>query len=108
MNDFLLVTCKSMQFKSPLDKDLFFSWIKKNSAITNFKIENEKLYLSFSNIDISEEELLEILALLYRYNVDMKPLAIFLTPDNKEWFRNDKHAYWHRPIFGGGKIKPEH
>jgi hypothetical protein len=42
----------------------------------------------------------EILALFYRYNIDMKQLEIFLSDENKSWFFDNKESFWYGGIWG--------
>ncbi len=49
---------------------------------------------------IPDEDLRELIALFYRYKVDMKQLEIFLNNDNQAWFYEGKKAYWHKRVFG--------
>jgi len=46
----------------------------------------------------------ELLALFYRYKIDMKQLQIFLNKNNKQWFQDNTKAYWHRRVFGVNRI----
>jgi hypothetical protein len=47
----------------------------------------------------SKADLREIIALLFRYNLDMTPLAALRTERNGKWF--DKPGmFWHESVFG--------
>jgi hypothetical protein len=43
----------------------------------------EELHINIDKSKLVEENLREILALFYRYNIDMKQLEIFLSDENK-------------------------
>ena len=53
-----------------------------------------------------DQDLREILALFYRYKIDMKQLVVFLNNKNKMWFFDPPKGYWHRRVFGSN-TKPK-
>lgn len=95
--------CKRVHYYSYNDEDAFFEWIKKIKCIKSFEGAGDELYLDLVDRKLTETDLRELMALLYRYKVDMKQLARFLTPKNKKWFYDNKRAYWHRRVFGAPK-----
>lgn len=98
-----ILTCKRVTFYAPKDEDAFFEWIEKIPSITKFDGRGDELYLYLDSTEISDEDLDEILALFYRYKIDMKQLKIFLSEHNKEWFFDNPIAYWHKKVFGLAK-----
>jgi hypothetical protein len=92
--------CKSVWFYSNIDEDLFFEWIKKIPSIIRCDGRGDELYLYVNNAHISDDDLRELLALFYRYKIDMRQLQVFLQPNNKEWFYGSPKGYWHRRVFG--------
>ena len=100
-NDIILV-CDSVRFYSRKDEDAFFEWIKKIDCIENTSGAGKELYLHVVTDDLHDYDLRELLALLYRYKIDMKQLQIFLNKANKEWFYDNK-KYWYKRVFGIGK-----
>lgn len=78
----------------------FFEWLKRVKSITDLEGVGDELYLCFKNAKISAEDLRELVALFYRYKIDMKQLKIFLNEKNKEWFFENRKSYWHRKVFG--------
>ena len=95
------LVCKAVTYYSHRDEDAFFEWIKKISSIKKFKGLGDELYLYIESAEIPDNDLRELIALFYRYKVDMKQLAIFLNDNNKEWFHEGKpKAYWHKQVFG--------
>lgn len=95
----IILVCTGVRYGSPLDEDMFFEWISKIPIITKFDGETIYLYLYIKSQKISRANLRELIALFYRYKVDMKQLAIFLNSSNKSWFYDNKTAYWHKEIF---------
>ncbi len=48
----------------------------------------------------TEAQLRELIALLYRYGLDMRPLASLRTERNEDWFAKNRKAFWHAKVFG--------
>ena len=95
-----ILTCKRVTFHSPKDEDAFFGWIKKIDCIDEFTAAHDELYLHIACRDLHDHDLQELIALFYRYNIDMKQLAIFLNDRNRSWFHENKKAFWHKKVFG--------
>lgn len=100
MSEQIILECKSVKFYSHKDEDAFFEWIKKIECIDDYWGEGRILYLEIVCAELHDHDLIELLALFYRYKVDMKQLKRFLTDDNKKWFYDNKRAYWHKKVFG--------
>lgn len=95
------LVCKKVIFYSQTDEDAFFEWIGKIDCIENFYGEGDRLYLELATDDLHDYSLRDLLALFYRYNIDMKQLKRFLNKENRSWFFDNKKAYWHKQVFGG-------
>ncbi|WNE40698.1 MAG: hypothetical protein mread185_000155 [Mycoplasmataceae bacterium] len=91
--------CKKVIFHSQLDDDMFFEWIKRIRCISEIKGKGDELYLYVEKDKVNEKYLREILALFYRYNIDMKQLQVFLNEKNKPWFFDNKEAFWNKKVF---------
>ena len=99
MNTKIKLICKSVWYYSSKDEDAFFEWINKISVIEKYDGRLDELYLYINNKKISDQDLEELLALFYRYKIDMKQLAVFLNKKNKDWFFDNRQAYWHKKVF---------
>lgn len=97
-NNYLI--CKQVHFYCFKDEDAFFWWIKRIGCIKSFEAAGDELYLDLVDRELTDEDLDDLIGLLYRYKVDMQQLARFLTPQNKSWFLDNKKAYWRRRVFG--------
>jgi hypothetical protein len=95
-----ILVCSSVRFFCRKDEDAFFEWIKKIDCIVETSAAGRELYLHISAQGISDQDLDDLIGLFYRYKVDMKQLARFLTDDNKTWFFDNKKAFWHKKVFG--------
>ncbi len=94
-----ILICKSVRFYANKDEDAFFEWIKKIECIENTSAKGRELYLHLSCNNLHEYDLRDLLALFYRYKIDMKQLKVFLNKNNKSWFYDNKKAYWHKRVF---------
>lgn len=94
-----ILICRVRYF-SPKDEEAFFDWLKKIPSIVEFKGVYYTLHLYIKSKRIPKSDLDELIGLFYRYNIDMAQLKIFLNERNKEWFYDNKLAFWHKPVFG--------
>lgn len=93
------LVCKKVAFYSHIDEYAFFKWIEVIRCIASFSQVNDELYLEIASLNLNDGDLTELLALFYRFKISMKQLAVFLNAENKEWFYEDKKAYWHKKVF---------
>jgi len=88
-HDYVVLTCKSVCHYSQIDEDLFFAWIKRIPCVVTFDGRKDELYLYMRDNNISNLELLELLALFRRYHIDMQQLEVFVNEHNRWWFYNE-------------------
>jgi hypothetical protein len=92
-----VLKCHKPTFYSQLDEEMFFTSLTKIAGVG--KIEGRGWDLFFSvRAQPSEKALREMLGLFFRYKVDMRQLAQFLTRKNRAWFRSSD-AYWFKKVF---------
>jgi len=92
--------CSSVWYYSKHDEELFFEWIQHIKTIIRIDGIGNELHLYLNHQDIPDDDLREIIALFYRYKIDMKQLHIFLNDKNREWFFEKPKGYWHKKVFG--------
>lgn len=92
-----LLKCHKISFYSQLDEELFFTGLKKISAVKKIEGKGPDLFVSVPS-RLSDKTLRELLGLFFRFNVDMNQLAQFLTPKNRSWFRKPK-TFWFESVF---------
>lgn len=80
------LVCKTVKYHSQGDADAFFAWLDKIPSIEKIVGYLDELYIFFKSKKISSKEFIELSALFYRYNIDMKQLNVFLTKKEKEEF----------------------
>lgn len=95
--------CKKVIFYSQKDEDVFFEWIKKIKCIEHFEGVCDELYLNLIQRQLTDDELRDIIALFYRYKIDIKQLQRFVNEENKEWLCGKPYGYWHTRMFGNKK-----
>ena len=89
--------CSNTVFFSQLDEAMFFDALNKISAIKKIEGRGSDLFLSVPS-HLSDKALRDLLGLFFRYELDMRQLAHFLTPKNRSWFRVRK-KYWFKRVF---------
>jgi hypothetical protein len=89
-------------YYSPGDEDAFFQWLQSISCVEGVVGQGTNLCIRLRRTP-SRADLRELIAVLYRYQMDMTPLAALKTARNAAWFANDREVYWHMPIFGKAK-----
>ena len=100
MNDFdKTIIFKRTIFLSSLDEDVFFYWLERIPCIKSIDHVYDEVRLHLKD-NLSEYDLMDIIAILYRYKGDLKQMQRFLTKENRSWLYENKHAYWHRRLWG--------
>lgn len=94
----IILTCKKVTFYARKDEDAFFEWIKKIDCIDSTSAAGDELYLHIACVDLHDHDLRDLLALFYRYKIDMRQLKIFLNEENKRWF-DEPQKYWYKEVF---------
>lgn len=89
------LTCKNVYFYSMIDEQMFFDWIKKIPCIQGIECARDEVYLDLVGRDLEYEDIKDLIALLYRYQIDMKQLQSFYNESNKSAFMP-----WNQEIFG--------
>ena len=89
---------RATTFFSQLDEDSFFEWLAKIPCVSQFTGQEDILYIQITRSKVDQSALQDLLALFYRYKIDMKQLAILDRAEFSQWFRR-KEAYWHEQVF---------
>lgn len=90
----------NFQYYSQYDEDAFFEWLDKIDGLLNYRGDGEYLYINISNKCIDDNSLRELIALFFRYGIDMKQLSVFKNDNNQRWFF-DSQKYWFGKVFSG-------
>jgi hypothetical protein len=89
------LTCKRVSFYAPKDEDMFFEWIANLPCIEKFEGAGDELYLDLVDRELDYEDIKDLIALFYRYKINMKQLGRLLNEKNKDAFEP-----WRKKIFG--------
>ena len=96
----LYLICKQVSFYSEGDEISFFKWLKEIEAIKDIKGIGDEIQLAIKNSNIDENSLRELIAIFYRYKIEMSQLKQFLNEGNEYWFKANDCAYWKKGVFG--------
>ncbi len=72
---------------------------KKIKVITPVSGKGRGLYIHLAEETLNDQDLDDVIGLFYRYKIDMQEVSRFLTDENKEWFYDNKKAFWHKKVF---------
>ena len=100
MNTLSTLIASAVLFFSACDEDAFFAWLDKLSCIIEYCGEGIALHITLNVALLDDSSLRELLALFFRYGVEMTQLSVFETDSNRSWFRNSG-AYWYTRVFQG-------
>lgn len=93
-------TC--ITYYSDNDEAAFFEWLDKIKCVDGYSGKGGTLFIKIDAGKIDKDySLRELLALFYRYDIDMSQLAIFDDRKKKkrQWFSNNPQAYWFKKVF---------
>ena len=93
-----LITIHEPTFYSHLDEEMFFTALKKISAVRNIEGRNRSGLCVSLQSRPSDKALRELLGLFFRFDLDMRELAQFLTEENRPWFHAPE-KYWFKKVF---------
>lgn len=85
-------------YRSQGDEKAFFTWLGSIACVDEVVGVGQNLIVRLKRKP-SSTDLREFLGIFYRYRINMKPLAIFMTPRNQAWFC-DPNMYWYKNVFG--------
>jgi len=97
----LNLVVRGPRYFSQGDEKAFFDWLYSVSCVAKIGGRLRDLYVTLKRAP-NDADLRELIALLFRYRMNMKPLAVFLTSRNAKWFAANPDAFWHAKIFGKG------
>ncbi len=93
------LVARSVRFFSKYDEDQLFGWLDKLECVAGYRGHGIDLLIDIKDDKLDDTSLRELLALFWRYGIDMSQLAAFESDANRAWFR-DPGAYWYSKVFG--------
>lgn len=88
---------EAKRYHSYLDEKYFYTWLEDIDCVDGVTYSSEGLKIEM-NSDPTQGDLLDLIALFYRYDLNLKIFTQFLDEDNESWLR-DPRAYWHEKMF---------
>lgn len=97
MSDSHELIAASVKYGSYNDERAFFEWLERIKGIERFEGIGHELRIHVSQ-NIDEPGLLDLIALFYRYGVDLTQIPKIFSAHAHPWLRQDT-AYWFRAMF---------
>ena len=88
-----------VRYYHPADEDMFFKWLASIPCVKSYAGEGSDGLVVRLKRRPGQDDLRQLIALLYRYGADMRQLAKFETAKNRDWFC-DPETFWHKAVFG--------
>lgn len=95
----VLVIPQPNPYYSYMDEKHFFSWLEEIDEVSRVTGIASNLEVELEVGMLSDDGLADLIALFYRYRLDMQCLRQFENEGNTAWLRSED-AYWHEPMFG--------
>lgn len=97
-DDVLTLAVELKLFYSRQDEAAFFEWLNKIQSVIKYEGRGLNIYLYIDTKKLDEMDLRELLALFYRYDMDLSLLKVFDIDDFSDWFRK-RNSYWYKKVF---------
>jgi hypothetical protein len=93
-----MLVVRGPTYYSQGDEKVFFDWLQSISCVEGVGGRLRDVHITLKS-DPGRYQLWELIALFYRYRMNMKPLAALKTNRNAAWF-DDSKMFWHARVFG--------
>ncbi len=87
-----LVWKAPMHYYAPGDEAAFFTWLHSIPGIVSVRGQGKELHIRTRSIRLSKAALFELVAIYIRYHGNLEELAMFSTPENRQWFNPLLHS----------------
>lgn len=94
----VVLDAKAVVFYSQHDEDAFFEWLSKLQCVEEYRGIGRVVRIRVALKLVTDDALRELLALFFRYRIEMTQLSIFETKSNRSWFAKPG-SYWYRKTF---------
>ena len=98
----LKIIVKGPRYFSLGDEDAFFNWLRTIKCVKDFGGVGWDLHITLPRPP-GNADLRELIALFFRYRVNMRSLAAFRTKRKSKWFAENPKAFWRSKVFGNAK-----
>lgn len=93
----MLIRVQGPTYFSQNDETAMFEWLGRITVIRNVTGEARDLIIRLKRAP-TDNQLRDLLALFFRYQMDMTPLTAMRTAKNESWF-SDQGSYWFDAVF---------
>ena len=93
-----------LRFYHQDDERAFFEWLARIPCVENVRGEGRRGLVVCLRRKPGQHDLRQLLALFFRWGVDMRQLARLENDENRTWFTNPD-AFWHEAVFGSSSDK---
>jgi hypothetical protein len=93
-----MIIVRGPVYFSPGDEKAFFDWLLSIPCVETVDGEGYDVHIRLKRPP-GNSDLRELIAVLFRYRMNMQPLAAFRTTRNMAWF-DDRAKFWHSGVFG--------
>lgn len=94
----MIIELELGMYYSQGDEDRFFLGLKTNRAVVKFRGAGNNLLVTVNSRNMTKEGLWDLIALLWRYKVPLRPLKIFAQSKKFSWL-NNKEMFWYKDMF---------
>jgi len=88
-----------IRYFSSLDEKSFFEWAQSIPCVASV----DGGFLHIRSKRISAQNLRDLIAIMYRYELPMSQLQQFCSSSNEQWFKSS-NKFWFKSVFGPNKV----
>jgi len=96
-NASLVIVARSVRYYSASDERAFFEWLQRIDGFDHVKGIGEELHIHIKE-DIDEYGLRDLVALFFRYNVDLTQIPKVVSTRQHPWLLK-RNMYWFSAMF---------
>lgn len=103
LNCHMQIEAAPLNYYSALDEASFFDWLGKIPSVRKFEGCGAALIIDINESLLDDESARELIALFFRFDVDMTPLGELAKLNGMDWICNPS-SYWYHRIFLGEQV----
>jgi hypothetical protein len=92
------LVASDVRFFSRGDEDVFFRWLRSLQIIGEIRGSHRDIVIEIKDQTIEDQDLEELIAIFWRYDLNFEQLSQFANENNEAWF-SDKKKIWHERVF---------
>jgi hypothetical protein len=92
--EMIKIDTSPIRYFSYFDEKSFFEWAQSIPCISSV----DGGFLHIKSKRLSEQNLRDLIAIMYRYKLPMQQLQKFCNSSNEHWFKSSK-MFWFKPVF---------